>query len=63
MEAAIDEPVKWSPFVEAQHHMSVIIPGHMQAMEPEQWPEFLEWLAKLVDDARKDPEAMAYSVG
>lgn len=62
--AGLHEPVSgWTPMVQAQHELSVMVPGMLLAMGEENWPEFCKWLVWFAEDTSKDPEKHAYSIG
>lgn len=62
--AGLHEPVSgWTPMVQAQHELTVMIPGMLLEMGKENWTEFCKWLVFLAEDTAKDPEKHAYSIG
>lgn len=62
--AGIHDPIEgWTPMVQAQHELTVMIPGMLSQMGKENWTEFCEWLVMLAQDTAKDPQRAADSIG
>ena len=58
------EPVSgWTPMVQAQHELTVMIPGMLLEMGRENWVEFCKWFSWFATDTEADPEKSAYSIG
>lgn len=62
--AGLHEPVSgWTPMVQAQHELTVMMPGMLLEMGKENWEEFCKWLIFFANDTASDPEKHAYSIG
>lgn len=62
--AGLHEPVSgWTPMVQAQHEITVMIPGMLLEMGEENWEEFCKWLIFFANDTASDPDKHAYSIG
>lgn len=60
----LTEPVSgWTPMVQAQHELAVMIPGMLLEIGKENWGYFCKWLVAFAQNTAEDPKKHAYSIG